>query len=112
MKDQLLQLEREALSEVSACADLKTLEEIRVQYLGRKGRVTDILRGLAALPAEEKPLVGQVANQVKEAVTTALDARKAALEQKRRRGPPKRRPATGHCRGGARKKATCTSSTR
>ncbi len=81
MKDQLLQLEREALSEVSACADLKTLEEIRVQYLGRKGRVTDILRGLAALPAEEKPLVGQVANQVKEAVTTALDARKAALEQ-------------------------------
>ncbi len=80
MKDQLEALRGAALEEIAQTADLRVLEDARVKYLGRKGRVTEILRGLAQVPAEERPAIGQIANAVKEAIGTAIDARKAGLE--------------------------------
>lgn len=81
MKEQLESMRREAADEVAACAELKALEDIRVKYLGRKGRVTEILRGLAGLSAEERPAMGQAANQTRDAITAVLDERKTALEE-------------------------------
>lgn len=80
MLEQLEDLQREALEEIAATGDLKTLDASRVKFLGRKGRVTDILRGLAQATAEERPLLGKKANEVKEAIATALDARHAEVE--------------------------------
>ncbi len=80
MKDKIAGMEQEALAAVTACSDLKALEEIRVRFLGRKGLLTDILRGLATVSAEEWPAVGQAANLVKEAITALIDARKGVLE--------------------------------
>jgi phenylalanyl-tRNA synthetase alpha chain len=76
----LSSLEREALEAISRAPDLRALEEARIAYLGRKdGRISLILRGVGALPAEERPALGQAANRVKTTVTEALEARERAL---------------------------------
>lgn len=73
-------LESEAIAAAESAPDAEALEQVRVMYLGRsEGRISAILRGLGQLPAEERPAVGQRANQVKSAVSAALDARAAAL---------------------------------
>ena len=73
-------LEAEAVAAAESAPDADALEAVRVTYLGRsEGRISAILRGLGQLPAEERPAVGQRANQVKEVVSAALEARAAAL---------------------------------
>ena len=73
-------LKDEALEAIASASDARALEGVRVTYLGRKeGRISGILRGLGALSAEERPAVGQLANQVKAAVTEAIDVREAAI---------------------------------
>ncbi len=79
MKAELEALQVEALEAIQTTGDLNTLEEHRVNFLGRKGRVTDILRGVSQLSVEERPLMGQAANAVKVVICEALDARKAEL---------------------------------
>jgi len=80
MKDKLEQIRASALQEIAQASELKTLELIRVKFLGRKGLLTDILRGLGEVPPEERPALGQAANEVKAEVTRVLDKRKAGLE--------------------------------
>lgn len=80
MKEELEALQAGGLVEIAAANDLATLEEVRVAYLGRKGKLTEILRGLASAPADERPALGQASNLLKVALSDALDARKAALE--------------------------------
>lgn len=73
-------LEREALDAIAAATDTEALEAARVTYLGRsEGRISGILRGLGQMSAEDRPRVGQKANQVKGAVTIALDTRASDL---------------------------------
>jgi len=69
----------EALAAIRAASDEKALEDVRVRVLGRKGALTTVLRGLGALPPEERGRVGQGANRVKEEITRALDERREAL---------------------------------
>jgi phenylalanyl-tRNA synthetase alpha chain len=80
MKAELEALEQSGLDDIAGAADLAALEEVRVAYLGRKGKLTEILRGLASAPADERPLLGQMSNTVKVALGAALDERKEALE--------------------------------
>jgi phenylalanyl-tRNA synthetase alpha chain len=68
-----------ALHEIAAAADPAALERLQIQYLGKKGELTAVLRGIGALPAEDRPRVGAVANEVGEAVKEALATRGAAL---------------------------------
>ncbi len=79
MKDQLEALQREALDSIAGATELEVLEAARVKYLGRKGALTEILRGLGSVSAEERPAMGQTANVVKDAIGAALDERKALL---------------------------------
>ncbi len=79
MLQQIEQLQQEAST---ALASASTTEETRAwhsEYLGRKGRMTGVLRNLSALSAEERPPVGKRANEVKEALEQALTARQTAL---------------------------------
>lgn len=80
MKDQLEALRKVALEEIARTTDLRLLEDARVKFLGRKGKVTEILRGLAQVAPEDRPALGQAANAVKQAIADALDARKGVLE--------------------------------
>ncbi|MEC7656065.1 MAG: phenylalanine--tRNA ligase subunit alpha, partial [Pseudomonadota bacterium] len=74
------QLKDALLADVAAAGDLDSLEQLRVSALGRKGRITDLMKGLGALDPDERRATGQALNQVKEAVQSAIDARKADLE--------------------------------
>jgi phenylalanyl-tRNA synthetase alpha chain len=69
-----------ALSEVSASATLTALDEVRVRVLGKKGVLTEQLKGLGALPPAERPAAGQRINDAKASIQAALEARRAALE--------------------------------
>jgi len=69
-----------AQGEVEKANDLATLDQIRVEYMGKKGSLTLFLKQLGNLPAEERPKVGQAVNDAKQAVQAAINDRRAALE--------------------------------
>jgi phenylalanyl-tRNA synthetase alpha chain len=76
----LQSLEREALAAVASAGDERTLEAVRVSYLGRSdGSISLVLRRLGTLPADARPAVGQEANRVKGVVSEALEARSRVL---------------------------------
>jgi len=74
------QLLEQGRQEIAACEELAGLDEVRVRYLGKKGRLTELLKGLGALSAEARPAAGQVINEAKQALQAALAARKEYLE--------------------------------
>jgi len=79
MKDRLEALRTEALQELQSVSEPAALNELRVKYLGKKGQLTEILRGMGKLSAEERPLVGQVANEVREAIEAVIEQKSAAF---------------------------------
>jgi phenylalanyl-tRNA synthetase alpha chain len=86
--EQLDRLKREALDEVARVETPDALERLRVDVLGRKGRLTGILRGLGQLPAEDRPRIGAEANRVKEEISAALEERKESLNGASRQSGP------------------------
>jgi len=69
----ITELQRQAAIDVEAAQDAMALESIRIDYLGKKGRLTEILKNLANLSAEEKPKVGQLINVVKRDITALIE---------------------------------------
>jgi phenylalanyl-tRNA synthetase alpha chain len=65
MKEQLLKLKTEALEQLKQCNDNADIEKVRVQYLGKKGELTLILRSMGSLSEEERPEMGKLANEVR-----------------------------------------------
>jgi phenylalanyl-tRNA synthetase alpha chain len=80
MLNDITTLENEALKAIELAECLDTLDAIRVDFLGKKGRLTDILRGVSSLSPAEKPKVGQAVNQVKRAIMTRLDEKNEQLK--------------------------------
>jgi phenylalanyl-tRNA synthetase alpha chain len=80
MLDTFHQIKSQAISELQGVATLDQLEGFRIQYLGRKGQILQMLSQIGKLPPEQKREGGQLANQIKQEVTAAFDARKASLE--------------------------------
>jgi phenylalanyl-tRNA synthetase alpha chain len=70
-----------ALADIDASTDLAALEEVRVRVLGKKGLLTEQLKGLGALSAAERPAAGQEINEAKTAIHMALDMHRIRLEQ-------------------------------
>jgi phenylalanyl-tRNA synthetase alpha chain len=78
--DQLQQLREQLLAEVSAAQDLTTLDSVRVSALGKKGRITDLMKGLGGMDPEARKAAGQALNIFKDEVAAAIETRKASLE--------------------------------
>jgi len=74
MKERLEEILRQALAEIEKAEDAAALDALRVRFLGKKGELTAILRGMGALSAEERPVVGQMANDVRARIEGALAA--------------------------------------
>jgi len=74
-------LAEETSAAATAAADSTALESLEVEVLGKKGRLTGVLRGIGGLPAEERPLVGAVANRVRARIEGDIAARRAALSE-------------------------------
>ena len=79
MQNELNQLVEAAEQAISKASDLKSLDDIRVSYLGKKGSITERMKLLGKLPKEEKPAAGQAINVAKQAVQKSLEARKETL---------------------------------
>jgi phenylalanyl-tRNA synthetase alpha chain len=74
-------LRDDALASVAGTQDVPELEAIELDILGKKGRLTGVLRGIGGLPAEDRPKVGSVANEVRQAIEAALAERGSALRE-------------------------------
>lgn len=85
MKEQLLKMAHEAEAECRAAASQEELESIRVKYLGKKGILTQVLRGMGKLSAEERPVIGKLANEIKEQLETRLAERSRELKEQARK---------------------------
>jgi len=81
MKDELLALQEQAAQRIAACASTQELEAARVAYLGKKGELTAILKQMGKLTAEERPVMGQLANEVRGELESLLESRGTALKQ-------------------------------
>ncbi|WP_295617560.1 phenylalanine--tRNA ligase subunit alpha [uncultured Intestinimonas sp.] len=82
MKEQLAQIRAAALTAFEAAGDSAALDALRVKYLGKKGELTAVLKQMGSLSAEERPVIGQLANQVRAALEQALEEQGKRLEAK------------------------------
>jgi phenylalanyl-tRNA synthetase alpha chain len=83
MFDELERLQGEATAKVEAAADEGAVRELEVHYLGKKGAITDLLKGMKSVAPEDRPKVGAKVNEVRDAVTAAIAARRGTLEAER-----------------------------
>ncbi|MBO4308650.1 MAG: phenylalanine--tRNA ligase subunit alpha [Clostridia bacterium] len=88
MKEKLNQIREAALNAIDTATDA-TLEQIKVRYLGKKGELTAVLRGMGSLTPEERPKIGQLANDIRESIEAAIakkvqEAQAKGLERKLR----------------------------
>ncbi len=81
IQTELTQLQQEAVVAITTTEELDSLEQLRIKYLGKKGQLSQILRGMGKLSPEERPQVGALANEVKEAIQGKLDGQKTTLQQ-------------------------------
>ena len=79
MSDELEQLLQAAQADIAACGDARALDALRVDLLGKKGRVTELLKQLGGMAPEQRKAFGERVNRVKEALSGALEARTATL---------------------------------
>lgn len=81
LQDQLEELKSQTLAKIEATEELSALETIRVETLGKKGPITEVLRGMRDLSAEERPKVGAFANEIRDLLTSAVETRKSELTE-------------------------------
>ena len=81
MKDQIEQIKNSAKEEISNVADLKTLVDLKVKYLGKKGELTSVLRGMGALSAEERPVIGSLVNEVRDELEALIAEKENGFKQ-------------------------------
>ncbi len=100
MDKKIQELKNKAVLEITGSFDLKSLEDLKVKYLGRKGEVTQILRSLADLSIEQKKVIGPQAQALRKELEELIDKRSAELKNKKTRSFDVTRPGkkikTGH----------------
>jgi len=80
MQERLKELQTEALEKIIQASDLKELNDVRVSYLGKKGPITEVLKGMGKLSAEERPMMGALANEVRDAIAAEIEKKQQHLE--------------------------------
>ena len=81
MKERLKQLQEDAQSSLMAAASLRELQEVRVRVLGKKGALTEIMKGMRDLSPEDRPVIGSLVNSLKDQLEGTFDLRQAELQQ-------------------------------
>ena len=80
MKEQLNEIKKKAKERLEGISELSALENLRVELLGKKGELTAVLKGMGKLSAEERPAVGQLANEVRGFIENTIETKKAEFE--------------------------------
>ena len=86
MKGQLESINLRAQQEIGGVSDLQALDALRVQFLGKKGELTAILKQMGKLSAEERPIMGQVANEVRAAIEELIESKENEIKTRERAG--------------------------
>ena len=81
MKEQIEQIKQKSIEEIENSKDLKSLEELRIKYLGKKGELTAVLRGMKDLSPEERPVIGNLVNEVKEKLENLIQEKEEAFKK-------------------------------
>ena len=81
MKDQIEQIKVTSIEEVKNAKDLRELNDLKVKYLGKKGELTSVLRGMKDLSAEERPVIGGLVNKVRDELNDLFDSKEKELEE-------------------------------
>ena len=81
MKEKLQNIKEEALKAIEAADMPEKLNDVRVKFLGKKGELTAILKGMGKLSAEERPEMGKIANEVREAIETEINNKKEEIKK-------------------------------
>jgi len=84
MKEQLLSIKRAAEEELSRLTTMQSLEDIRIRLLGKKGELTLVMRQMGGLSAEERPVIGALANEIRTAIEEAISKKKDEFLKKER----------------------------
>ena len=82
MKTRLSELRAQAVAELAAAQDAAALDALRVKYLGKKGELTAVLKQMGKLSAEERPVMGQLANEIRAELESGLEAKKQEVAAK------------------------------
>ncbi len=82
MEQQVSELQKAALAAIADSSALSALQDLKVQYLGKKGELTALLRGMGSLAPEERPRIGQLVNDVRHVLEQAITEKEALLSQK------------------------------
>ncbi len=82
MKDKLQAIKENAIQQIQASDALERLNEVRVAFLGKKGELTNVLKGMKDVAPEERPKVGQLVNEAREAIEKELEATIVKMEKK------------------------------
>ncbi len=80
MKEQLSSIQQKALEEIKVASDIKTVDDLKVRLLGKKGELTAILKQMGKLSAEERPVIGQLANDVRQCIENDIARKKEQLK--------------------------------
>ncbi len=81
MKEEISKIKKESLEEIAKCSNMQELNECKVKYLGKKGALTVVLRGMGALSPEERPIIGSLVNEVRDELNKAFDEKQKELEK-------------------------------
>lgn len=82
MKEKLEQIKNQAVEALRSAKDLKEIDDVRVRFLGKKGELTAILKQMGGLSAEERPVIGQLANKIRAEIEETLNLTLAGLKDK------------------------------
>ena len=82
MKEQIESIKEKAIQKIAEAKDMQTLNEVRVEFLGKKGELTAVLRGMGALTPEERPIIGALVNEVRDALEEKISTAEAELKEK------------------------------
>lgn len=81
MKEKLQNIKISAEAALAGAAGLSELEELRIKYLGKKGELTSVLKEMGKLSAEERPIIGALANEIRDTLGSEIDKKKSELER-------------------------------
>ena len=80
MKDTILKIKENAKNEIKKADNLQILNDVRVKYLGKKGELTVVLRGMGALTPEERPIIGSLVNEARDEIENEIQLKEKELK--------------------------------
>ena len=81
MKEKLEQIYKEAKEQIDKIDVTQGLNDLRIKYLGKKGQLTEILKGMGKLSPEERPKLGSIVNEIRDSIVEAIETKEKELKQ-------------------------------